>query len=73
VVDVPVVEVGLKVPVSPVGSPLMVNDTAPVNPPVRVIVIVTAVFAPCASASVDGEALSVNDGDPPPELVTVSA
>jgi hypothetical protein len=40
---VPVVEAGVKLAVTPVGSPLALNATLPVKPPARVIVI--ALFA----------------------------
>jgi hypothetical protein len=43
---VPVVEVGLKAAVTPVGSPLAVNPTLLVNPPVRVRVTVLVTLAP---------------------------
>jgi len=36
----PVVLFGLKEPVAPVGNPLTVKATAPLNPPVRVMVTV---------------------------------
>jgi hypothetical protein len=42
----PVVDVGLKLAVTPLGNPLAPKATLPVKPPVRVIVIVLAPLAP---------------------------
>jgi hypothetical protein len=42
----PVVEGGLKLGVTPAGNPLALKATLPVNPPVRVIVIVLIPLAP---------------------------
>jgi hypothetical protein len=59
--DVPVVVVGLGLndAVAPLGSPLAANDTAPANPPVRVIVTVYVVVAPRVIVWLAGDALSV--------------
>src|SRR5262249_35060189 len=43
---VPVVEAGLKLAVTPLGSPLALKATAPVKPPKRVIAIATVPLAP---------------------------
>jgi hypothetical protein len=43
---VPVVEAGLKLAVTPPGSPLALKATAPVRPPKRVIAIATIPLAP---------------------------
>src|SRR5262245_11680133 len=45
-VELPVVDAGLNAALTPVGSPLAANDTAPVKPPVRVSVHVDEPFAP---------------------------
>jgi hypothetical protein len=54
----PVVLVGLKVAVTPVGSALVVKATAPVKPPVRVIVTVLVPLAPWLIDKLIGEAES---------------
>jgi hypothetical protein len=43
---VAVVEAGLKLAVTPLGNPLALKDTLPVNPPTRVTVSVLAAVAP---------------------------
>jgi len=43
---VPVVEGGLKVAVTPLGSPVALKATLPANPPTRVTVSVLAALAP---------------------------
>ena len=61
-------EVGLNDAVTPLGSPEAVNDTAPVNPPWSVTVMVSVAVPPWVTDNVDGEDASVKLGDP---LVTV--
>jgi hypothetical protein len=43
---VPFDDVGLKLAVTPLGSPLAENATLPVNPPVRAMLIVAVPLAP---------------------------
>jgi hypothetical protein len=54
----PVVEVGLKLAVTPAGNPLALNATLPVKPPVRVIVIVLIPLAPRSIVRLVGLAVS---------------
>jgi len=61
----PVVEDGLNVAVTPLGSPVALKDTALVNPPLRVIVIVLAPLAPRLTVRLVGLADSVKFGLPP--------
>ena len=51
---VPVVETGLKAAVTPVGSPLALRATTPVNPPEGVTVIVLLLVPPCATVALAG-------------------
>lgn len=53
---VPVADAGLKLAVTPLGNPLAVRATAPVNPPDRVMAIDAVPLAPRATASVPGDA-----------------
>lgn len=62
----PVIEVGLKATVTPVGWPLADNEMAELNPPVTVLVIVDVPEWPCATETEVGEAESVKPG--PDEL-----
>jgi hypothetical protein len=55
----PVVLFGLNAAVTPVGRPLAARVTAPVNPPVRLMLMVTLPLAPCVSVDVAGAAESV--------------
>jgi hypothetical protein len=78
-----VVDVGLKVPVTPAGNPATVNAMLFVNPPVRVMVIVSVPLAPRLIARLVGFAESEKSGaltvrlivavceSPPPVPVTV--
>ena len=61
----PAAEAGLNVAVTPLGSPVALNDTALVNPPLRVIVIVLAPLAPRLTVRLVGFADSVKFGLPP--------
>jgi hypothetical protein len=67
--------VGENVTVTPVGWPLAVKDTAPLNPPDTVLVIVDAPFPPCATDTEPGEAdkLKLGDVDPPPASAVIKA
>jgi hypothetical protein len=58
----PVVEGGLNVAVTPLGSPVTLKATALVNPPVRAIVIVLAPLAPRFMVRLEGEADNVKSG-----------
>jgi hypothetical protein len=58
----PVVEAGLKLAVTPAGNPLALNATLPVNPPVRVIVIVLIPLAPRSIVKLVGFATSEKSG-----------
>ena len=51
---VPVTAAGVNAAVTPAGSPLALKATAPVNPPVRVIVIVLLALAPRFTVTADG-------------------
>jgi hypothetical protein len=64
-------DAGLNEAVTPLGSPVAVNATLPVNPPVSVTVTVSVPLLPCLMVIEAGEAVSVK-----PDtclLVTVSA
>src|SRR5262245_6015140 len=58
----PVVDGGVKVAVTPAGNPLALSATLPVNPPVRVIVIVLVPLAPRVIVTLGGAAESVKLG-----------
>jgi hypothetical protein len=64
-----VVEVGLKLAVTPLGNPLALKATLPVKPPVRVIVIVLAPLAPRLTVRLVG--LAANEKSGVGGLVTV--
>ena len=64
---VPVVEAGEKLAVTPLGKPLALNATLPVNPPASETVIVLWPLAPCAMLRLVGEADRLKSGvEPPP-------
>ena len=67
-VPVPVIDVGLKPTVTPVGCPDADNVTAESNPPVTVLVIVEVPELPCATETDEGDALR----EKPAAAVTVS-
>ena len=58
----PVVEVGVKVAVTPLGRPLALKATLPVKPPVRVIVMALVPLAPRLTVKLDGLAESEKSG-----------
>ena len=58
----PVVDVGLKVAVTPVGWPLTLNATAPVKPLNAFTLIVLVALAPRATLTVPGVAESAKSG-----------
>ena len=64
----PVIDVGLKPMVTPVGVPDAVNTTAELNPPVTVLVMVDEPAPPCAIETEPGEAERLN-----PEVEEVPA
>lgn len=64
-VPAPVIEVGLKPTVTPVGCPLADNEIDPLKPPVTALVIVELPELPCATETEVGDAEIVNPG---PEL-----
>jgi hypothetical protein len=80
----PVVEDGLNVAVTPLGNPLALKATLPVNPPARVMVIVLTPLAPGLTIRLDGFADKVKscaltvrvnvvvrvNPPPPPVIVT---
>lgn len=65
-VPAPVIEVGLKLTVTPVGWPLADNVIAESNPPVTVLVMVEVPELPCATVTEVGEAERLKPG--PDEL-----
>ena len=58
----PVIEVGLKPTVTPVGWPVAVKETAESKPPVTVLVIVDVPELPCATETEAGEAERLKPG-----------
>lgn len=66
-VPAPVIEVGLKPTVTPVGWPVADNEMAESKPPVTVLVTVEVPELPCATDTVAGEAemLKPGAGEPP--------
>src|SRR5271156_2019617 len=68
-------DVGEKVTVTPVGCPLAVKATAPLNPPDTVLVMVEDPFPPCATDTEPGEAdkLKLGPVDPPPASAVINA
>ena len=58
----PVIDVGLKVAVTPAGRPLAVRATAELKPSTTVLVIVELPLLPCTTETDAGEADSVNVG-----------
>jgi len=72
-VPAPVIEVGLKVTVTPVGWPLADNEIAESNPPDTVLVMVEVPTLPCATVTEDGEAESVKpEPDEPPASAVIN-
>ena len=57
--DPPVIVAGLKVPVAPLGSPVIDNAVFPVKPPTAVTVVVYVVPLPCTTDRLAGAALIV--------------
>jgi hypothetical protein len=68
----PVIEVGLKLTVTPLGWPLALNTTAVLNPPVTVLVMLEVPDAPCLTETVEGlaERLKPDVVPPPASAVT---
>jgi hypothetical protein len=69
-VPAPVIEVGLKLTVTPVGWPLADKEIAESNPPVTVLVMVEVPELPCATVTEVGEAERLKLG---PDEVPASA
>jgi hypothetical protein len=69
-VPAPVIEVGLKLTVTPVGWPLADKEIAESNPPVTVLVMVEVPELPCATVTDVGEAERLKLG---PDEVPASA
>jgi hypothetical protein len=69
-VPAPVIEVGLKLTVTPVGWPLADKEIAESNPPVTVLVMVEVPALPCATVTEVGEAERLKLG---PEELPASA
>src|SRR5262245_4098436 len=70
--DVPVIDAGLNVPVTPAGCPLMLQDTVSAKPPVRVTVNVVVPDAPAAMLRLVGLAASVKSAAAITERFTVA-
>jgi hypothetical protein len=60
---VPVTDVGLKLTVTPEGKPLATSDTVPVNPPLRVTVMVLLSVAPRFMLRLEGLADKEKSGE----------
>ena len=58
----PVTEVGLKLAVAPLGKPLTLKLTTPVNPPDAVMVVVYEVPPPCVTVCDAGDAVMEKSG-----------
>lgn len=61
----PVIEVGLKVTVTPEGWPLALKEMVPLNPPVTVLVMVEFPELPCTTVTDEGEAERLKPGEDP--------
>ena len=61
-VPAPVIEVGLKVTVTPAGWPVAVKEIAESNPFVTVLVIVDVAEPPCVTETVVGDAVRPKPG-----------
>jgi hypothetical protein len=61
-VPAPVIEVGLKVTVTPVGWPVAVKEIAESKPSVTVLVMVEVPLFPCATVTEEGEAERLKPG-----------
>jgi hypothetical protein len=61
-VPAPVIDVGLKLTVTPVGWPVACNPIAPLNPPVTALVIVELPWLPCTTETEAGEADRLKPG-----------
>src|SRR5215831_670526 len=57
--------VGLKLAVTPEGSPLALRETLPLKPPLTEIPITLEALAPCVSDKLAGLADNPKSGDPP--------
>lgn len=68
----PVIEVGLKLTVTPDGWPLADREMTPPKPPVTVLVIVEFPAWPCATVTEEGEAERLKPGDELPPASALS-
>ena len=72
-VPAPVIEVGLKVTVTPVGWPLADKAIAELNPPVTVLVMVEVPMLPWATVTEAGEAERLKPApDEPPASAVIN-
>jgi len=68
------IEVGLRVAVTPVGAPETERETAELNPPYTLVVIVELPLAPCRIDNEDGEEEMLKPGvEDVPARVVISA
>jgi len=70
-VPAPVIEVGLKLTVTPVGWPLALKEITPLNPPVTMLVMVDVPWLPCPTETEFGDADKLKSEDPVTVKVTV--
>jgi hypothetical protein len=70
-VPVPVIDVGLKLTVTPAGWPVAFKETAESKPPVTVLVIVDVPELPCTTDTEVGEAETVKPGVDVPESAVI--
>jgi hypothetical protein len=68
----PATDVGLKVPVAPLGRPLTLKLTLPVKPPDGVTVAAYEVPVPAVTVRELGVAEMAKSAPPPPAVVTVT-
>lgn len=54
-------DVGLKLAVTPLGKPLTLNATLPVNPPLGVTVMALVAVPPCATLALVAASLKLDD------------
>lgn len=63
----PVIELGLKPTVTPLGCPLALSEIVPLNPPVTELLMVDVPELPCTTETELGEADRLKLPPPPPE------
>lgn len=69
----PVIEVGLKPTLTPVGWPVADSEMTPLKPPVTVLVMVDIPELPCATVTEDGEAERLKPGPAFPASALIRA